>query len=838
MGFKNPFVREHMPDHMQAEKKAFNRWRAGSIFLMAVSAILALALTPLLWHIAKNPFSFQTWSDAVGFFSLIGQWKLLHIHLLFAQSFGPGPFSVLGGTLFAYCLCVLVAIIPSGILALMNPHDNIAYKQGMANWADDKVLADMEADKKIGIKGGFVMALGRWPTGKRKGQMVQMIETLSLLCLAPPGTGKTAALVVPTIVDSDTTSFIVNDPKPELWEFTSHYRSEVSHVFMLNWSSTDQPNYIFTFDREKDADFWTRVRDRDFSSDAVPAAVLEAASADSVSPIVTVAIHPARFQSTVDWLGKFSSPDIYSYEAPTYYPRFNFLSPRLVPPIGPARDTYLDAIAQTLIEDKKGGDTYFINKGRAALTGFMHLIVAKVGDAGDYEGIPANWKDHEPSLPMLVDWITLAQFKATGDDADGEDNIKDPNIPKSDPNADKVGEWLRKITKSIQYDPEFPADHKNNIGKTNRGFMDLAPLVDMADKERSGIIGTMSEALIPFNNEAVKQRTSSCDFISDDLRGVLDPEITARTKLPANHKDYLSIGSKEYLKLEGDVSNWKPITLYVCINQADAPAFAKITSLLYEVLSRDLLSYAPRTTNSKTGTRLGFSPTCFAMDEFAKLKKIQAVMEGPDLGRSKKVMYLFAAQDFGQIEKTYSKEDIEVIISTTAIKYILAQNNPTTIERLQKIVGQTTIRDRNRSGMEGLSKQANPLAANVSEQTSGVNFLRTEDIAALPANKVIIIAQGFSNRPMKLDAARYFEDPILSAKVYPGAERVKPGTVHPRTPGPNMYLPKHLYEARLREEIDRRNKMNRRHVKQDTTKTFVAANFNGVPIAPNISSVS
>src|SRR3546814_1156042 len=65
---------------------------------------------------------------------------------------------------------------------------------------------------------------------------------ISVACSAPPGTGKTAALVVPSIVESPDISMIVNDPKPELAEMTSGYRAEIGYVFIIDWSATDKPH--------------------------------------------------------------------------------------------------------------------------------------------------------------------------------------------------------------------------------------------------------------------------------------------------------------------------------------------------------------------------------------------------------------------------------------------------------------------------------------------------------------------------------------------------------------------------------------------------------------------
>lgn len=730
IGFRNPFKREVLPDHMDLERVAHVRWRNRALALMLFLGVGAFLLTPVIYYsiytALHTGYRYETWLLTQRFFARMMQGEIVVLHLSFAQKmFTGGPFSVIGGILFAYLMCVFPAILPGGILALLNPHTNLSHKQGFAGWADDAVLKQMEDRKQVGIEGGFLGALGRWPAGKRKGQMVQMIETLSLLCLAPPGTGKTAGLVVPTLVNSDNVSFVVNDPKPEIWEMTAGYRATVSHVFMLNWSKVDEP------------------------------------------------------------------------DKGIFYPRFNFISPKLVPPPGPDRDTFIDAVARTLIPDKgKGGDSYFQDKGRAAVTGFIHYIVARVGDAGDYTGLPERWKGHEPSIPMMADWIATNQFDATGDGGgqevqDGEYQMDDP--PQQDPNADKLGQWLRKISTAIRPAPTSP----NEKGKSERAFMELSSLVNMADKERSGVLGTMDQGLLPFKNSAVKERTSACDFTPDDMRGMKDPK----------------------------TGEWKPITLYICVNQAEAQAFANITALLYEVLSRTLLSYGPKEYNDKSGKTLGPHPTCLMLDEFAKLPKVEAVMTGPDLGRSKKTSYFLIAQAFGQIEKIYSREDVSIIVSTTGVKHILAQNDPESVEKIQKMVGQTTIRDRNQSGTEGLSKQSNPLAKSVSEQTSGVNFLRTEDVSAIRPGKNMILVQNFMNRPMLLDTPMYFNDAEMVKKVYPMG-RVKKGE-HPMEPGSQHYLPGFVREARIREHADRVRKSKQSRVDADTLQ--MGWKINGQP---------
>lgn len=430
-----------------------------------------------------------------------------------------------------------------------------------------------------------------------------------------------------------------------------------------------------------------------------------------------------------------------------FYPRFNFLSSQLVPPAGTAeRDTYLDAVAKVLIpEGKGGGDKYFVDKGRDCLTGFMHYLVSHINDHKNTDGVPTQWHGYEASFPLLVDWIADAQYEA-GKVAERKN--AEAAAAKQLPNADGMKIFLGNLAEQIK---------ANNYSE--RAFTSLSPLIDMADKERSGVLGTMDQALLPFKNKAVKERTCACDFTSMDLRGMKDPE----------------------------TGEWLPVTLYICVNQAEAQAFANITALLYEVLSRDFLSYGPGEID-KRGRKMGPKTICFMMDEFAKLPKSETVLTGPDLGRSKKVSYWLIFQARSQIIKTYSKEDGTTIDSTCGVTVLLSQNDPETAAHYVKTVGKTTVLKESYSRNAGLSKSANPFARNQSISTEGVDFLRSEDITAMEPGTHLILPQNFLNRPMKVRSPFFFEDEGMLAKVF-----------NPRTgkgPKPANPLPEEIRVAR------------------------------------------
>ena len=659
----------YAPKHMTSDARNFTMWLIMTFAVGITTFAIVASLAPLVWWASGRPFDIATWDQIYHYLAQLGSpgfiahahSSLWHHHWMtgFGAFFGSG----------------LIAMFVAAIVYAACPYQNFDKTGGDKRWAVDKDIRRMEARKQIGIIGGTIGVLGKWHDGR----MIRLIETISVACSAPPGTGKTAALVIPSIIDSDDVSMIVNDPKPELADATSGYRAEIGYVFILDWSMVDEP------------------------------------------------------------------------EKGIFYPRFNFLSPLLVPAYGTAgRDTYLDAIAKVLIpEGKGGGDKYFVDKGRDALTGFMHALLLIANDAPEPDLLPAMWKGREASFPMMIDWMAEAGYDA------------EASIAKSPTNKaieqDSTKAWLTTLCATVK-------------GKAPRGFTSLQPLVNMADKERSGVLGTMDQALLPFKNAAVKERTSSCDFVPSDLRGMRCP-IT---------------------------NQWMPVTLYICVNQAEAEAFANITALLYEVMSREFLAYGPNETTKRIGPDgelivMGDKPIVFMLDEFAKLPPTPSVLKGPDLGRSKKVSYWLIFQARAQIVKAYSKEDGTIIDSTCGVQIVLSQNDPETAKHYQAMVGKTTTRKLSTSRQAGISKQANPFARSESYSTESVEFLRDEDILSMPVGTHLVLAQNFLNRPMRVISPMYFEDPAMLAKVY-----------NPRTklgPKPALPLPEFIRLRRVAEHL-------------------------------------
>ena len=558
-------------------------------------------------------------------------------------------------------------------------------------------LHDIEKMELLGFD-GFCQVVGKF-----KGRLLLLKETLSTLCCAPPGTGKTVGVVMPTIFHAQTLSLIINDPKPELNYKTSGARAKVGPVFIINWGAEDKP------------------------SEGI------------------------------------------------YYPSWNPLSPGALPEMGPDRDMYVDSICNILVEDPKGGaDPHWSQTGRAALTGFIHFIASKCerARANDYfigriyEGkldaedkrvlesyyndmrdpqvpqalnnlhndaitidnylpigtwnlLPEKWIGREACIAMILEWLTEAQIKQAQDIkrrlAEG-----DQMAAMADPMHDLLDEAVEEARK---------------YGYAQRCYTELSALSAMPDKERGSVISTAFAGINIFKNAAVVARTSFSDLQFKDLRGMKDPVTGV----------------------------FKPISVYLSINQTDARALGVISSVFIELMSSYLISNPPNHVN-KTDGKMGPFGCLFVLDEFPQMPKLKAVIDGPAVGRGQKVSYLLIGQDLGQISGKYGKDDLETVISTTACKVILSQNNEVTAQRFSKMIGNKTVQTSSYSRNEGQlvgDKGYNPFAKNVSYQLQGVSVLTTTDLLSLPMLKQVVLMQSYIDRPIMADSPRWYLDPKM-----------------------------------------------------------------------------
>ncbi len=659
-------------------------------FIGLVTAVVLFFLIIPINHIIENGLSRQSLATSINFFvESVKNPKFLfsQYNLGLAKSLRVGQFA-------RVFILILPWIIGAGIFAIaaiLNPNDFMLKTFGGGRLA---TYADI---KKMKLFNGFVIVLGRF-----KGKLLKMPETLSALVVAPPGTGKTVGVVIPTILESPGMSIIVNDPKPELCFNTSGYRATQGPVFIINWGAEDNP------------------------------------------------------------------------EKGEFYPSWNPLSPSCLPPAGPARDMYIDSMVAVIVEEPKGGaDPHWSKTGRNAMSGFLHFIASKCERArandyfvarlmdgsfdaedakvlatyyadmpdmsartaldalqqgtltydsyapiGTWEGLPEYWHGAEPCIAMILDWLNDTQMKIAADikrRADAGDQM----AALADPMRDVL---------------DFAVNECSRFHYSQRAMLEMNQLASTPDKERGSILSTALTGIGVFKNSAVRARTRFSDFTFRDLRGMKDP-------------------------ITGEM---KPISVYLSVNQVDARALSVITGMFVELMSSFLIANPPNFVGTD-GVKSGPYPVLFVLDEFPQMPKLAAVKDGPAVGRGQKVSYLLIGQDLGQISGQYGKDDLETIITTTAAKVILAQNNEQTAERFSKMIGTKTIQTASVSQQESFG--FNPkLSANVSKQLQATQVVGASEMMSLDMLKQYVIMQGFLNRPILADAPRWYLDKGMRKK--------------------------------------------------------------------------
>ena len=592
-----------------------------------------------------------------------------------------------------------------------NPHGKDEFDKKSGREANEKDV------KEMGLFDGFMMVLGYF-----KKKPLKLPKTLSVLCLAPPGTGKTQGIVLPTIFECPGVSMIINDPKPEIDEKSSGYRAtHVGPVFIMNWAGQDEP------------------------------------------------------------------------EKGIYYPSWNPLSPGHIPFSLEQRELYVDYLCDVLVPDAVGSsaDPHWTQSGRAGLAGFIQFIVSKIERAkaddyfyarlqsgefdaedaavlsdyyfsmindpnafaaqalikngelnannyvhiGTWANIPQMWLGKEASFSMMLDWMTEAQIAVANDLAERQ-RQGDQSVMMADPMKD----WL-----------EAAVNECRMFAYSNRAIAELTKLASTPSTERGSIISTILTGLAIFRNAAVRNRTSHSDFHFADMRGMIDPR-------------------------DGKM---KPVTVYLSINMVDAKALNPITAMFIETMSNFLLANPPEHVG-RSGEKMGPYPVLFVLDEMPKMQKMQAVIQGPDVGRGQQISYMFIGQDIHQIQEKYGADAAATIMSTTAAKIVFRQNDIDTANRFAAMMpNKMTIEKKKVKGPDG--KETETKEKKEEPVFSAFDLMKLKITVGGKPAEAVILYEGWYQRPIKAEMRMAFSDPKM-------AEYIKMGR---SSPLPEFLIPMH-----------------------------------------------
>ncbi|MBP9693431.1 MAG: type IV secretory system conjugative DNA transfer family protein [Alphaproteobacteria bacterium] len=110
------------------------------------------------------------------------------------------------------------------------------YRNSEAKWATLKDIRRMKPNM-LAEKG---IVLGRFDGDFNSSHLLAVNSPCAAVVVGPTGIGKSAGIVMPTILNSDDATLIISEAHGTLYSQTSKYREKLGPIFHLNWCDADQ----------------------------------------------------------------------------------------------------------------------------------------------------------------------------------------------------------------------------------------------------------------------------------------------------------------------------------------------------------------------------------------------------------------------------------------------------------------------------------------------------------------------------------------------------------------------------------------------------------------------
>lgn len=454
------------------------------------------------------------------------------------------------------------------------------------------------------------------------GLKMKLPDTRSVFCIGAPGSGKTAGVVIPAILEGNNTCMIIHDPKGELAKATSGHRAKLGPVFRMNWSASDNPAQKIFWPS------WNPIGGSNLPS-------LQNGREGYIDTLISFLIPDGPTDKNAD--SRTSGMDPYWSRAGRGC--LTGLTGYLCGKVDQAKanDYFLSRLKENELDEQ---DYAVLISYYQSMRDFPEVKEAlKNAEArkitlenylpiGKWDLIPQNWRGPDACFAMLLDILNNAQMKFTQELAERRAQ-KDPSIMNLDP-------W-KMILEEIVLETAY-------YGYGRRTLLELTQVDALPDKQRGSVISMALSGVNIFKNSAIRARTSLNDFNYNQLRGIKDEK----------------------------TGEYKPVTIYLSVPLEEIGTTSLVSSLFINMASGYLMEHGP----DSGGT--GSFPMTFILDEFQHMPSLQSITDGIVFGRSKKTSFLVSVQDWHQISSKYDQETANIIMSSVAVKIIKRHNNPDT----------------------------------------------------------------------------------------------------------------------------------------------------------------
>lgn len=321
----------------------------------------------------------------------------------------------------------------------------------------------------------------------------------------------------------------------------------------------------------------------------------------------------------------------------------------------------------------------------------------------------ADGRDIDPQMSAVKKYLNFYAAKA-------KEYIASAGIPESlrkkDENRDKLSE---KDRKKLDEDLKryLTDDDRNALRRIQQ---DLEYFANCEDKQLSSVVSTMLSQLQVIADPNVQAVTDRSDFNMEDfVMGVSD-----------------------------ETGKRHPMSMYICVSLSSMSRLVPLINVFYSqaitLLARDL--------DEKRPFRL-----LLIFDEFRQLGKMDIVEKALALTAGYGILCMIAIQSFDQLKVLYQSE--AMFIDNFAYQVILRVNDEQTSQKIERILGQKTVRHR-RTTISGKRDLLTHDGESISVDDTGRALMTSDEIRTMGDNDCIIIQSG--EHPYKGKKIRYYLD--------------------------------------------------------------------------------
>lgn len=250
-------------------------------------------------------------------------------------------------------------------------------------------------------------------------------------------------------------------------------------------------------------------------------------------------------------------------------------------------------------------------------------------------------------------------------------------------------------------------------------YMNLAAFLQKADKERSGVVSTLSSGLELWANPLIDTATATSDFNVQDLKK-------------------------------------KKMSVFVGVTPDNIKRLEKLMQIFYQQ-SIDFM------TRKIPDPKEEPYKVLFLMDEFPTVGKMPSFLSGIAFFRGYNVRLFLIIQDTQQLKGTYEESGMNSFLSNSTYRITYAANNVETANLISQLCGNKTVESISETKPKFLDFSPGGKSQNVSSASRAL--ILPQEVITMPRDEQIVMIE--STPPIKSKKIFYYKDKMFTSRLLP-----------------------------------------------------------------------